>query len=348
MAHKGVRLGHVATPRLMLFIILVAGEVNADSVTATMTIDEVTLAQALMEIKSTKPKVKGVVLQEPSESRTTTTISSKKSQDKGKDIMIEEPVKLKKKDQIMLDEEVALKLQAELQAKFDKKTKTCKVNTFELISSELVEGSSKRARTELEQESSKKKKIDDDKETAKLKQEDVKTLWKLVKAKHGSIRPEEDYERVLWGDLKLKKFKGNDPQVSRTLPQCDPNGLIALKPFAILDRRKTKKGNVTAVYKMFDKAFKRVNTFELISSDLVEGSSKRAGTELEQESSNKKKIDDDKEIAKLKQLVKIIPDEEGVAIDAIPLAVKPPIIVDLKIQKEGNKSYYKIIKADGS
>nr|GEY03585.1 hypothetical protein [Tanacetum cinerariifolium] len=43
-----------------------------------------------------------------------------KSQDKGKAIMIEEPMKLKKKDQIMLDEEVALKLQAELQAEFDK------------------------------------------------------------------------------------------------------------------------------------------------------------------------------------------------------------------------------------
>nr|GEU38281.1 RNA-directed DNA polymerase, eukaryota, reverse transcriptase zinc-binding domain protein [Tanacetum cinerariifolium] len=41
-------------------------------------------------------------------------------QDNGKAIMIEEPVKLKKKDQIMLDEEVALKLQAELQAEFDK------------------------------------------------------------------------------------------------------------------------------------------------------------------------------------------------------------------------------------
>nr|GFA22371.1 hypothetical protein [Tanacetum cinerariifolium] len=40
--------------------------------------------------------------------------------DKGKAIMIEEPVKLKKKDQIMIDEKVALKLQAELQAEFDK------------------------------------------------------------------------------------------------------------------------------------------------------------------------------------------------------------------------------------
>ncbi|GJT69733.1 retrovirus-related pol polyprotein from transposon TNT 1-94 [Tanacetum coccineum] len=32
--------------------------------------------------------------------------------------------------------------------------------------------------------------------------EDLETLWKLVKAKHGSTRPEEGYERLLWGDLK--------------------------------------------------------------------------------------------------------------------------------------------------
>ncbi|GJY01256.1 hypothetical protein Tco_0359408 [Tanacetum coccineum] len=32
--------------------------------------------------------------------------------------------------------------------------------------------------------------------------EDFETLWKLVKAKHGSTRLEEGYERVLWVDLK--------------------------------------------------------------------------------------------------------------------------------------------------
>ncbi|GKC76683.1 hypothetical protein Tco_1127457 [Tanacetum coccineum] len=32
--------------------------------------------------------------------------------------------------------------------------------------------------------------------------EDLEILRKLVKAKHGSIRPEEGYERVLWGDIK--------------------------------------------------------------------------------------------------------------------------------------------------
>ncbi|GJV27964.1 hypothetical protein Tco_1384412 [Tanacetum coccineum] len=32
--------------------------------------------------------------------------------------------------------------------------------------------------------------------------EDLENLWKLVKSKHGNTRPEEGYERVLWGDLK--------------------------------------------------------------------------------------------------------------------------------------------------
>ncbi|GJT56221.1 hypothetical protein Tco_0991275 [Tanacetum coccineum] len=36
-----------------------------------------------------------------------------------------------------------------------------------------------------------------------IDREDIKTLWKLVKAKHGNTRPEEAYERVLWGDLKV-------------------------------------------------------------------------------------------------------------------------------------------------
>nr|GEX79651.1 integrase, catalytic region, zinc finger, CCHC-type, peptidase aspartic, catalytic [Tanacetum cinerariifolium] len=74
---------------------------------------------------------------------------------------------------------------------------------------------------------------------------------------------------------------------------------------------------------------------------------KRAGEDLTQESAKKKKVDDDKEIAELKQMMKIIPNEEEVAIDATPLAVKSPKIVDWKIYKEGKKSYYQIIRADG-
>ncbi|GJZ84271.1 hypothetical protein Tco_0649610 [Tanacetum coccineum] len=91
---------------------------------AIITEDEITLAQALAELKSIKPKVttatttttKGILLQEPSESIITTTIPSK---DNGKSIMVEEPLKMKKKDQINFDEQEAIRLQAE----FDKEVR---------------------------------------------------------------------------------------------------------------------------------------------------------------------------------------------------------------------------------
>ncbi|GJR54744.1 hypothetical protein Tco_1405265 [Tanacetum coccineum] len=76
---------------------------------------------------------------------------------------------------------------------------------------------------------------------------------------------------------------------------------------------------------------KRVNTFVDYRTELVKGSlkkadaeiaqessSKRAGDKLEQESIKKQKVDKDKEL---------LPDEEELAVDAIPLATKPPRII---------------------
>ncbi|GKC05865.1 hypothetical protein Tco_0997475 [Tanacetum coccineum] len=102
-----------------------------------------------------------------------------------------------------------------------------------------------------------------------------------------------------------------------------------------------------SIQEMFDRAFKRVNTFEDFRTELVEGKEKRAGIELIQESTKKQKVEDDKETIKIKKSMEIIPDEEEVAIDAIPLAIKSPSIVDWKIYKEGRKSYYQIMRADG-
>ncbi|GJY86987.1 hypothetical protein Tco_0501013 [Tanacetum coccineum] len=77
------------------------------------------------------------------------------------------------------------------------------------------------------------------------------------------------------------------------------------------------------IQKMFDKAFKRVNTFKDFRAELVEGKEKRAGDELVQEVATKQKVEDDKEIAELKY------------------------IVGWKIYKEGRKRYYQITRADG-
>ncbi|GJX52148.1 reverse transcriptase domain-containing protein [Tanacetum coccineum] len=108
-----------------------------------------------------------------------------------------------------------------------------------------------------------------------------------------------------------------------------------------------KNKSFDSIKKMFDRDFKRVNTFVDFRTNLVEGSSKRAGEELEQESTKKQKVDEDKDIAELKQCMEIIPNEEEVIINAIPLAVNSPRIADWKIHKEGKKSYYQIIRADG-
>ncbi|GKC91414.1 hypothetical protein Tco_1152063 [Tanacetum coccineum] len=82
-------------------------------------------------------------------------------------------------------------------------------------------------------------------------------------------------------------------------------------------------------------------------AEVMEGSSKRVGKELEQEIIKMQKVDEDKETSELQSLIEVIPDEEEVAIDVIPLATKPPTIVDWKIYKEGKKNYYQIIRADG-
>ncbi|GJW94032.1 hypothetical protein Tco_0173704 [Tanacetum coccineum] len=85
----------------------VVNAATTTTTTATTTVaDEVemTLAQTLIEIKSAKPKAKGIVMQEPS-----------------KEKMIEPEKPLKKKDQIMYDQEVALNLQAQYKLNWKKK-----------------------------------------------------------------------------------------------------------------------------------------------------------------------------------------------------------------------------------
>ncbi|GJZ83848.1 hypothetical protein Tco_0649021 [Tanacetum coccineum] len=96
-----------------------------------------------------------------------------------------------------------------------------------------------------------------------------------------------------------------------------------------------KSNDFDSIKELFNKALKRVNMFVDFRTELVEGSSKRAGIELEQEVTKKQKVDNvqetvevdnDQEAAKIKELMKIVSEEEEVEIDDIPLDVKPPSI----------------------
>ncbi|GKG27743.1 hypothetical protein Tco_0406070, partial [Tanacetum coccineum] len=89
-----------------------------DEAVTTTSVDDSTVGEAIKAAKpkvvttaattttTTRPKDKGVVVQEPSEFRVPQEIKPLSSKDKGKGIMIEPEVPLKRKDQIALDEQI--------------------------------------------------------------------------------------------------------------------------------------------------------------------------------------------------------------------------------------------------
>nr|GEW10937.1 hypothetical protein [Tanacetum cinerariifolium] len=179
-----------------------------------------------------------------------------------------------------------------------------RINTFKEFITELVEGKEKRVGEELVQEFSKKQKMEDDKEKDDI-QGKIDADHQLTKRLHVQEQEElSDAEKATLFQQHLEKRR---------------------KHFAA--KRVEEKRNKHQK-KMFNRGFKRINTFKEFRTELVEGKEKRVGEELVQEFSKKQKMEDDKEKVELKQLMKTILDEEKVTIDAISLAVKSPRIVD--------------------
>ncbi|GJW15539.1 hypothetical protein Tco_0019672 [Tanacetum coccineum] len=207
-------------------------EVTTVSATTT-TVDELTLAHTLIEIKTTKPKAittaatitttaitkpkaRGVVVQEPSEF-TKTTSSSQTSQlpqakDKGKAKMIEPGKPLKKKYQILIDEEISQRLQEELQAELEEEKrlwKEVKVRQKELM--EIVPDDE--VAIDAIPLTTKSPIIVD----WKIIKEEKMEYFQIIRADGISRRPEEAYERVLWGDLKVMFEPDVESKVWRNL-----------------------------------------------------------------------------------------------------------------------------------
>ncbi|GKF34935.1 hypothetical protein Tco_0108135 [Tanacetum coccineum] len=129
-----------------------------------------------------------------------------------------------------------------------------------------------------------------------------------------------------------------------------------LKHMARYKQNQLKCKNYDEIQKLFNKAMKRVNMFVDMDTELVKKSSKkaemvqessfkRAGEELESDNSKKQKLDENVEAevddeVEMKKHMEVVPDDE-VAIDAIPLATMPPIIVERKIIKEGKMDTFK-------
>ncbi|GJW02657.1 hypothetical protein Tco_1561513 [Tanacetum coccineum] len=325
---------------------LTGDEVLAEQEVATkdvnLTVDEVTLAQALAALKSVKPKVKANVVEEPSvpvsaastkvsaatttttatiptprkgivitelgTSTTTTTISSQPSQakvqDKGKGIMVEEPVKsMKKKDLVRLDEEIASKLQAE----FDEEERLAREKDEANVAL-TEEWDDIQAKVDVDYQLAQRLQAE---EQEQFTTEQKATLFKELleqRRKHFAAKRAEE-----------KRNKPPTQAQQRKIMCTYLKNMEGKKP------KDLKNKSFDSIQKMFDRAFKRVDDVQETAE-----------------------VDDDQEAAKIKELMEIVHDEEKVAIDAIPLAVKPPTIVDWKNHKEGKKNYYQIIRADES
>ncbi|GJX36154.1 hypothetical protein Tco_0247711 [Tanacetum coccineum] len=267
----------------------------------TLAGDEV-LAEQEVAAKDVNLTVDEVTLAQVSAATTTTTATILTPRKGIVITKLEEHVKPKKKDLIRLDEEIASKLQVE----FDEEERLAR---------------------------------EKDKANVALTEE-----WDDIQAK-----VDADYLLA----QRLKHFAAKRAEEKRNKPptQAQQRKIMCtyLKNMEGKKPKDLKNKSFDSIQKMFDRAFKRVNTFVDFRTEVMEGSSKRAGTELEQEVTKKQKVDndqetvevdDDQETTKIKELMEIVPNKEDVAIDAIPLDVTPPSIVDWKILKEGKKTYY--------
>ncbi|GKA67333.1 hypothetical protein Tco_0767141, partial [Tanacetum coccineum] len=320
-----------------------AGEVvttaNVEVTTAnapTTTIDKLTLVQTLIEIKAakpkavtssatttttTRPKTRGVVVQEPSEFKTTSSplqaSQLPQAKDKGKVKMVEPEKPLKKKDQIAMDEEVARNLQAQLQAELEDEERISRLKEEKANIALLESLDNTQAMMDVDFQLAQQMQTEEQ-EQLSIEEKPMLFVKLLEKRKKHFVA------------LGAQEKRSNPP----TKAQKRNTMSTYLKNLAGYKHNQMKNKSYNEIPEMFDKEMKRVNTFVDINIELVKSSETRT------EGSSKRK-------AEMKKHIEIVKYDE-VAIDVIPLAIKPPVIVKYKIVKEGKFVYFQLIRADES
>ncbi|GKC48187.1 hypothetical protein Tco_1065909, partial [Tanacetum coccineum] len=267
-------------------------KVTTDSTTAT-TIDELTLARTLIEIKATKPKA----------------VTRPKVKDKGKEKIVKPEKPLKKKDQIMYDQEIVLNLQAQLDAKMEEEDKLARQREED---TNIAKWDNVQAMIDVDYELAARLQIEEQGElTIEEKSRLFVELMNKRKKHFARLRAEEQRRKP-----PTKSQKRNT--MSTYLKNMDGYKHNQLKTKSFKD-----------IQMLFDKEMKRVNIFVDIDTELKQKLDENVEAKVDNESEMKKHME-------------IVPDDE-VEIDAIPLATKPPIIVDWKIIKEGKMGYFQTL-----
>ncbi|GJZ43941.1 hypothetical protein Tco_0591196 [Tanacetum coccineum] len=203
-------------------------------------------------------------MHEPSELITTTTIIP--SKDKGKGIMVEEPLKMKKKDQINFDEQGAIRLQAE----FDEEVRLAREKAKANVAL-IEEWNDIQDKIETDYEMAQRLQVEEQEElTIKEKSKLFVQLLEARKKHFAAKRAEEKRNRP------PKKAQ------QRSIMCTYLKNMAGWKP------KHLKNKSFENIQDLFDKAMKRVNTFVDMDTELVKESSKKAEAEIAQESSSKR------------------------------------------------------------
>ncbi|GJY98999.1 hypothetical protein Tco_0516429 [Tanacetum coccineum] len=272
------------------------------------------------------------------------------SKDKGKCIMIEPNFPLKRKDQIALDEQIVRDIQAKLDAELIEEQKLARKQEEEANIALIKLWENTQAMMEADRLLAERLQS---KEREELTNEEKGKLFMELMEKR----------RKHFAALRAQEKRNRPPTKAQKRTQMS----TYLKHMGGYTYKQLKGKSFDEIQKLFDKEMKRVNTFVAMGSEVqeskekkVEGSEetakssrkkmlgrKRAGKEQQQESSKKQRMEEDKESDEVEEVKEVEEDDEGelkkhlvikkdedIAIDAIPLATKLPMIIDYKLHKE--------------
>ncbi|GJR39550.1 hypothetical protein Tco_1215234 [Tanacetum coccineum] len=293
---------------------------------------EITLAETLIQIKAAKPKVvtttdtsttttrpkdKGVVIQMPSEFGVPQEIKPLSSKDKGKGIMIEPEVPLKRKDQIDLGEQIARDIHAKLDAELLEEQKLARKQEEEANIALIESWENTQAMMEADRLLAKRPQSKEREEL--IDEEKPKLFMELM-------------------EKRRKHFAALRAQEKRNRPPTKAQKRAQMSTY-LKHMEKKEEGREETAKGSRKKMLGR----------------KRAVKEQKEESLKKQKVEEEKESeeveeddeVELKKLL-VIKKDEDIAIDAIPLTTKLPVIIDYKLHKEGLLVHYELIRAYGS
>nr|GEW46767.1 hypothetical protein [Tanacetum cinerariifolium] len=128
-------------------------------------------------------------------------------------------------------------------------------------------------------------------------------------------------------------------------PKARKNMMIYLKNMVGFKMDFFKWMTYNDIRPIFEKHYNFIQAFLEKEEEEVTVQEKRQGEHLEQGTTKKHKVDEDKE--ELKIHLHIVANDDDVFTEATPLASKVPV-VDYQIYHKNNKPYYKIIRADGT